>query len=276
MRPSRAVVPLLGAAALALAACGDKKDDDAAKTTAAPAKAVVSNVSTVPRYGGLESATKTPDQSTGATLKQLPASTAAVVPNVKGSEAPLEQFLDTVGNDAATYWQQVFNNSGVKLEPNKQVIVKDSPVTGACGPVNPDDPPSYCPKDSGVYLTVPFFQSKVLPLGDAAEVTMVGVMYGFRTSDLLGEFKAAQAGKLTPKAVRLHAVCYAGSWEATVAKRKLFEQGDDREVIAYAAATADAAGTPASSPQAAGTAQERVTAFTTGLKGGPAACQKLR
>jgi predicted metalloprotease len=277
MRPSRAVLPLLGVAALALSACGDKKDDNADKTTATPAaKAVVSNVSTVPRYGGLASATKTPDSTSGATLKQLPVSTAAVVPNVKGSDAPPEQFLDTIGNDAATYWQQVFNNSGLKLEGNKQVIVKDSPVTSACGPVDPNEAPSYCEKDGGVYLTVPFFQSKVLPLGDAAEVTMVGVLYGYRTADLLDEFKLARAGKITPKTVRLHAVCYAGSWEATVAKRQLFEQGDDKEVIAFAAATADPAGTPADSPAAAGTAQERANAFVTGLKGGPAACQKLR
>jgi predicted metalloprotease len=248
-----------------LVACGNNNNDKSAKGKKA---AVISASSQVPRYAGLKSATKKPTLATLGQFKQLPAPAAGTpVPSVVGSDLPLDQFLDTVGNDAATYWQQVFNNSGVQWARTTQVIVQD-PVDSACGKVNSDSPAQYCGADSSVYLPLGFFRDKVNPIGDAASVTMVGIMYGYRALDQLGAFDAVKAGKLKPADVQLQAVCLAGSWLATVAKRNLLQSGDTDEALALAKATA-------SDPGTTGTDQQRQAALATGFKQGSAACQKL-
>jgi predicted metalloprotease len=271
---ARVSTALLAVLALTLAACGGGGGTETSKqATGARNTPAVPATSNVPRYAGKPDATKQPTLASLGELKQLPLPDPnAAVPNVKGSDAPLEQFLDTVGNDAATYWQRVFNNSGFKLDGNRQSIVTDS-VQGACGAVSADEPPSYCEKDSTVYLPVAFFRDKVVPIGDAAAVTMVGIIYGFRVEDVVGAFQQQRAGKLKQVDVNLQAICMAGAWEATVAKRNLFEEGDIDEVIALAKATADAPGT---SQESAGTGAQRLSAFKYGFENGPSGCVKVR
>lgn len=64
----------------------------------------------------------------------------------------------------------------------------------------------------------------------------------------------------------------AGAWEATVAKRNLFDEGDVDEVIALAKATADAPGTTEAN---SGTREQRLSAFKEGFEKGPSACQRV-
>lgn len=198
MSPARALPALLALVALVLAACGGGGGGGGTttrQTAGQQSKPVVASTSNVPRYGGKPDATKQPTAGSLAEFRHLPlADPNAAVPNVKGSNAPLEQFLDTVGNDAATYWQQVFNNSGFKLEGNKQTVVTDS-AQGACGAVSSTDASSYCSADSTVYLTTAWFRDKVVPIGDAAAVTLVGILYGFRVEDVLGLYDAQKPAR---------------------------------------------------------------------------------
>ena len=255
------------AAVLALAACGD--DNDGADKTQPAKTTVISASSQVPRYAGLQSATQTPTLAALGKLQQLPRPGAGTpVPSVVGSDVPLAQFLDTVGNDAATYWQQVFNNSGFKWQPTTQVIVTQ-PVENPCGgTLDTNSDAAYCGRNATVYLPLGFFQDKVNPIGDAASVTMVGLMYGYRALDQLGAFEAVRAGRLKPVELQLRAVCMAGAHLATVAKRNLLESGDTDEALSLAKASA-------TDPNATGSDRQRQQALAIGYKQGPDACTKI-
>ena len=264
----------LVASALLLAACGDDDDKETAATTGGKATVVPAKTS-VPRYGGDPSATKQPNLAAVGQLKQLPRSTT-VAPKVRGSDVPLPQFLDTVSNDVATYWQKVFNNSKFEFPETNQAVVTDS-VEGRCGTVtSAEGPPVYCQADQTIYLPVGFFQSKVLPIGDAAAVTLVGLLWGLRVQDAVGAFKAVEAGQRTGLDVNLGAICFSGSYMATVAERNLLETGDVDEILKTAAATGDQEGNPPDVSKSKGSPQQRVAAFRIGFSRGAAACQRIR
>ncbi|HVE67169.1 MAG TPA: neutral zinc metallopeptidase [Solirubrobacteraceae bacterium] len=263
------------AAALLVGACGDDDDkgDEQASTTSRNATVVPAR-STVPRYGGDPAATRTPNLASVGQLRQLPRSTS-VAPKVRGSNVPLPQFLDTVSNDVATYWQKVFNNSKISFPETRQAIVTSS-TDGGCGTVtSAEGPPVYCQSDRTIYLPVGYFETKVAPIGDAAAVTLVGLLWGYRVQDAVGAFKAVQSGQRTGLDVNLGAICMAGSYMATVANRNLLEQGDVDEILKTAAATADQ-GTPPDVSKAKGSGPQRVAAFRVGFSRGASACQRIR
>ena len=258
-----------------LAACGDDDDDDQAATTGTSAEraAVVPAETKVPRYAGDPSATETPTLDAIGDLEQLPRSTT-IAPKVRGSGVPMAQFLDTVSNDVATYWQKVFNNSKLRFPETTQSIVSGS-VDGPCGTIDgANGPPIYCQANQTIYLPVGYFEGKVAPIGDAAAVTLVGLLWGLRVQDAFGAFKAVENGRRSGLLVNLGGICFAGSYMATVARRNLLEQGDTEEILQTARATADQ-GTPEDVRKAKGTPQQRVDAFRIGFSRGASACQRL-
>jgi predicted metalloprotease len=266
----------LAVAALALAACGDDETktvtvgQGTGKNTVVPAK------STLPRYAGDPSATKPATLASVAEFKQLPKQeTGNVAPKVRGSDVPIEQFLDTVSNDVASYWQAVFNRSGYKFPTTTSSLVTGQ-VSTPCGPLDgAAGPPKYCPNDSTIYLPTQYFQEKITPIGDAAIPTDIALLWGYRVQDALGAFKQVTAGRLKPLELNLSAICMAGSYMATVAKRQLLEQGDADEVLNLARATADAS-QPANVASGRGSPEQRVQAFRIGFSRGSAACQRIR
>jgi uncharacterized protein len=266
----------VAATALLLAACGDDKKssgDNAATTgTSTTASRIIRR--TVPSAKPDPKAIRRPSLSSVGQLKQ-PRRATRTSPKVQGSNAPLPQFLDTISNDVATYWQKVFNASKLEFPQTTQAIVTDS-VTGGCGAVtSAEGPPSYCAADQTVYLPVGYFQDKVMPIGDAAVVTLVGLIWGYRVQDAVGAFKAVESGQRTGLDVNLGAMCFAGSYMSTVAERNLLESGDVDEILKTAAATADQ-GTPPDVNKSKGTAAQRIAAFRIGFSRGASACQKIK
>jgi predicted metalloprotease len=265
----------LVAAGLLLAACGDdEKSDDKAATTSTQPTVSPSAARRVPRAAADPKARARARLSSVARLRQ-PKAASRQRANVVGSDRPLPQFLATVSNDAATYWQKVFNASKFAFPKTTQVVIADS-AQGACGSItSAEGPPNYCPADQTVYLPVGYFQQKVLPVGDAAVVTLVALLWGYRVQDAVGAFKAVQSGQRTGLDVNLGAMCFAGSYMSTVAGRNLLESGDVDEILKTAVATADQ-GTPPDVNKAKGTPQQRVAAFRIGFSRGVAACQKIK
>jgi predicted metalloprotease len=268
-----ATLGALLATALLLGACGQ---DDKKTTASTPAgkTAVVPAKTSVPRYAGDPSAKRTANLSSVASFRQQPR-TSTVAPKVRGSDVPMAQFLDTVSNDVATYWQKVFNNSKYRFPKTTQSIVNGS-AASPCGTISgAGGPPRYCPSDQTLYLPVGYFQTKVAPIGDAATVTLVGLLWGYRVQDALGAFKAVQAGTRRGLEVNLGAICFAGSYMATVANRNLLEAGDVQEILKTAAVTGDQ-GTPPDVNNSKGTPAQRVAAFRIGFSRGASACQRLK
>src|SRR5687768_11742764 len=134
--PTRTLTLLaLLASVFLLAACGDDDDKGEEKAATSTNKAtVVPARTTVPRYGGDPSATRTPNLASVGQLRQ-PKRTTTVAPKVRGSNVPLPQFLDTVSNDVATYWQKVFNAGKLQWPETTQAIVTAT-VNGRCGAVS--------------------------------------------------------------------------------------------------------------------------------------------
>ncbi|MDX6698699.1 MAG: uncharacterized protein QOE65_2096 [Solirubrobacteraceae bacterium] len=275
--PLLALLALLAAGFL-LAACGDDgKDKSTASTTATtpttstPAAAIRRRV---PRAPADPKGRRRAQLSSVGQLKQ-PKLARRTSAKVKGSSAPLPQFLDTISNDVATYWQKVFNNSKLEFPKTTQVIVTDS-ANGGCGTItSADGPPNYCPADQTVYLPVGYFQDKVMPIGDAAVVTLVALVWGYRVQEAVGAFKAVESGQKTGLDLNLGAMCFAGSYMSTVAARSLLESGDVDEILKTAAATADQ-GTPPDVNKSKGSPAQRVAAFRIGFSRGAATCQKVK
>jgi predicted metalloprotease len=263
------------ASALLLAACGDDKDSSDKAATTGTQTAAAPATSRVPRAAADPKGRRRALASSVGELKQLKPAAAGVKPKVRGSDVPLPQFLATISNDAATYWQKVFNNSKLAFPKTTQVVVTDS-AQGACGTItSAEGPPNYCPADQTVYLPVGYFQNKVLPIGDAAAVTLTALVWGYRVQDAVGAFKAVQAGSKTGLDLNLGAMCMAGAYMATVANRNLLEEGDVDEILKTAAATADQ-GTPPDVTKAKGSVAQRTAAFRIGFSRGPAACQRIK
>lgn len=275
MRNSRWPLALLAllVSAVLLGACGDDDNDEPTAGTNTGGAAVVPATTKVPRYAGDPEATRTPTLDAIEDLEQLPRTTS-VTPKVRGSDVPLPQFLDTVSNDVATYWQKVFNNSKFRFPTTTQAIVTGT-AESPCGQISgAQGPPIYCQANSTIYLPVGYFQDKVVPIGDAAAVTFVGLMWGLRIQDALGAFRAVQQGQRTGLDVQLGAICFAGSYMATVANRNLLEEGDVEEILQTARATGDR-GTPEDVARAKGSPEQRVAAFRVGFSRGASACQRL-
>lgn len=73
----------------------------------------------------------------------------------------------------------------------------------------------------------------------------------------------------------LQADCYAGAWGGDAELRGMLEPGDVEEGLAAAQSVGDPEGIPWFDPDAHGTAEQRIEAFTVGFEGGPFACAEL-
>jgi predicted metalloprotease len=268
---------LLAAAGLAVlvtaAGCGGT--DKTAKT---PAKAtpVVPAVSQVPRVGNAAGATQTP-HGTGALARLPPAPRAhGPAPRIAGVEGvPIAQALDTVGNDVGQFWLGQFNAAKLRFEPAKQAILTATTtgVTTLCGQNPPaavsatTSGPFYCGADRTVFLEIPFFEKRIVPVGDAATATVVAHEWGHHIENMLGLFNDPrfQSG---PR-MELTADCLAGVWMSSVYQRKALDPTDVKEALT---ALAQAGDNPSAPPTARphGSAAQRQAAFNVGYNDGRA------
>lgn len=265
------------AAALGLAACGGSDTKTVTTTVSgsggskaaaqlAPEKADVVQTR-VPIYAGEPGASRNPSGS--AVLKQLPVvpkpSATTEVPNISGSQGQtVAQWLHTVDNDVAGFWQNQFNDAGYQFVPGGEGIYANQPVTTGCGQAGFDQGAFYCSKDTTLYLPVPWFEQFINTSGDTADAIVVAHENGHHIQDLLGLL-----GNRRSKDIELQADCLAGNWAASVYQRGLLESGDIEEAFSIINQAGDPPGTP--EQVAHGSAQERMSAFNAGYNSGNAA-----
>jgi predicted metalloprotease len=261
---------LVAAAALASGCGGDDDEPEKAQPLNPPEK------TKVPRYAGDPAARKQPKGQ--GVLERLPkverATAAAAAPKIKGSsELTVEEFLDTLGNDVATFWQQEFNAAGYRFLPATQVIVTGT-VSSGCDPretISRDTGNAfYCRVDESIFLPLGFMEVIVRAIGDTGVAFTIAHEYGHRVQDLLGILDAADRGRFSGKNLELQADCLAGAWATSVYRRGLLEEGDLEEAARFTSKIADAPGTVADDPRAHGSAQERLSAFDKGYRSGDA------
>ena len=120
--------------------------------------------------------------------------------------------------------------------PTTQVIVTRIPWIAQCGKVDTTPRPSIARRLERL-PAARLVPDKVHPIGDAASVTMVGLVYGYRAGPTHGAFDAVKAGKLKPVDVYLQSICLAGSLPATAWPRATARSPATRRGPQLAAAT---------------------------------------
>lgn len=221
----------------------------------------------VPIYAGALSADRRPDGP--QVLKRLPdvqrPDEVIAVPNISGSEGQtVAQWLHTLNNDIASFWQANFNQAGYAYAAGRSGIFSTQPIDTACGQARFDNGAFYCPGDRTLYLPVPWFEQRINPAGDAADAIVVAHENGHHVQDLLDLLTNRRS-----KDVELQADCLAGNWAASVYRRGLLQTGDIEEAFSIINQSGDPPGTPTEIGH--GSSQERLAAFNHGYNGGNAA-----
>ena len=114
-------------------------------------------------------------------------------------------------------------------------------------------------------LLMPYFSQ----VGDFAIAFVLAHEWGHSIQAQVGA--RAEAGIF----FELQADCYAGAWGADADQRGMLEQGDVEEGLAAARSVGDLPGVPWFDPQAHGTPEQRIEAFSVGFRRGPFACTEL-
>ena len=244
-------------ALIALGACGD--DDEPGASPATDVDAVA------PANPGDPEATAEPSVADAAEFPIL--TRGAVdrqVPAIRGSsEQTVEQWLHTVVNDTATFWQQTFNQAGYKFKPVNYIVYTRA-VPGCGGDrAGLNEGPAYCIGERKVYMSVPFFQNFYGRFGDTAMAIPIAHELGHHVQNNLKVFRNPRYRSIE---IELGADCLAGIWAHSVFERDLFEPGDIEEALQSRVAVADPEGTSEDDPQAHGTREQRVNAFMAGYE----------
>jgi uncharacterized protein len=276
-RTSRALLAAVSVCVVAgLSGCGDDDENADVRTTTTTTggtSVVVGEKSQVPRYGGSEDARRDPRTRRQRVLEDLPradkADDEALAPKIRGSEGQtVAQFLDTVGNDVATFWQQQFNTAAYTFEPVDQFITTGGGRTRCSenGAYTPDVGPFYCSIDPAIHLPVEFFVSEAVPVGDAAVAIVVAHEWGHRVQDVVGILDAERNGVVKGRQTELQADCLAGVWVSTVWQRNALEEGDITEALEMSRRGGDDPQMPHDHPAAHGSGEQRMEAFLRGFE----------
>jgi len=264
----RATAIVLAVCGLVAAGCGD--DDSGEPEQNARNDAVVTDGGTqVPRFAGDPAAKASPRggadtlRSLGPVRRPRP---GAVTPKIKGSDVPLAQFLDTLGNDVSEFWQGQYNGDGRRFPPTRMVVVSRS-ARSRCieKPVRADNPFAfYCPADETLFLPVAYVERRYAILGDAPVGFVVAHEFAHRVQHVTGTLALRAQGKLYTRDTELQADCLAGVWASSVYARGQLDEGDLTEFYNALASIGDGPGTPPDHPDAHGSSAEREAAFKRG------------
>lgn len=273
-RTLRAVPLMLVTGAALLAGSGSSRSSSSSSTSTSASTTTTTTVGSAANTTVSLHGNGAMGQGTTATLKALPKVTPAggLQPKLAGLEGlSFPQKLQTFGDDVANFWGQSFKASKVNLPAVKMTLVDASPATCGESSISTNDEPTYCGPDGAIYLPVAYMSKTLEPIGDAAVLLEVSVLYGYEIEDSLGFFTAAQQGKITGAQLRELNMCLSGVYFSSVGKRSLITRGDSAAVAKLIAAKADAPGTPAGN--ATVTAADLTNAFVTGFKSAnPGAC----
>jgi predicted metalloprotease len=259
------------ALASGLLACDSGEDSDQDLASALDEQGVYT--AEAPAEEGDPDATAEPDESALAELPKLSrAEVNAAQPTIRGSaQQTVAQWMETVVNDVALFWQQEFNSVNREF-PTVSYSIYAQAVDTACdkGVALPGDGPFYCPNDRTMYLSVPYFQDFYGRIGDAALAIPIAHEAGHHVQNIA---KILTDPKRRSIEIELGADCFAGVWAQSIFRRNLFEPGDIEEAQRSRIAVADPVGLSPKDPQAHGTAKQRIEAFLRGYASGdPEVC----
>jgi uncharacterized protein len=219
---------------------------------------------------------RTPAAENQYVLEELPEAPPAPAsvepPALTGPEGkPLEDFLFEVGNELDAKWGQWFANAGYSYSsPNLQIYQEDQLSIAGCGGVIHDyQGPLYCSQTQTIYYPYPWYVrdtgKSLEEFGDFAVAATLAHEMGHHVQGLLGMVANLNVYSIQ---MELQADCFAGVWAASVYYEGRLEPGDIEEAVYLLMNIADLPGTPWNDPQAHGTEQQRIDAFSLGYQSG--------
>jgi hypothetical protein len=186
-------------------------------------------------------------------------------------------LIQNVMNDLNSFYADVLSyTDSTFVQPGFFYVETGTTKQTACGPARTGFWAFYCPGDSTIYVDGSLIES-LQSSGDFAAAFVIAHEYAHHIQTLVG-FDRVQSepqawNQVWSIELELMADCMAGSWALDVDTRGLLEPDDENEAIQF---TIDKLGDPTYvseyDPQAHGTADERVQAFTSGYEDGFLGC----
>lgn len=199
-------------------------------------------------------------------------------PEQTGATTDIDQLLNLVVNDLDNYYRTVFQSSRSTYESPKVVVVGPGQAAStACGPAQPGFWAFYCPPDGTVYLDKQFLGDLNQRYGDFSVAFVIGHEWAHHIQTLLGIDRAErspQVNEVFSIELELLADCMAGTWARDMDTRHLLDTQDLSEATAFIfERIGDPDGIDEFDPQAHGSADQRLSAFSDGYDGGFTGCQ---
>jgi uncharacterized protein len=206
---------------------------------------------------------------------------------VQREEQPVntEELLRTVIADLDGYWAGVFRAEGTPYQTPGAILVRQGEAAqSACGLAQSGFWAFYCPADQTVYLDEPFLAELGRTYGDFAVAFVVGHEFAHHVQTVSGVERVGggmfdqpdRFNEVYSIELELQADCLTGTWSRDIDTRQLLAADDLAEASAFIFTTlGDSAAIDPLDPQAHGTGEQRLDAFTDGYDGGIRGCEVL-
>ncbi|MCC6314859.1 MAG: neutral zinc metallopeptidase [Thermomicrobiales bacterium] len=190
----------------------------------------------------------------------------------------IDALLKLVVNDLDGFYRISFQASGEPYQsPGVTVIDAGRGAMTGCGLAQSGFWAFYCPVDGVVYLDKPFLSDLAQRYGDFAVAYVIGHEWAHHVQTLLGierTYTPQRVNQVYSIEMELQADCLAGVWSRDLDARDFLDLNDLAEASSFIFDTlGDPAGVGPFDPQAHGTSDERLDAFSDGYDGGFVGCQ---
>lgn len=171
-------------------------------------------------------------------------------PPADAHEAAMDLFLARSLSVSEATWGRIFQSFGAEYRPAQVVIFKSPTILTACGRVQVQAGPFYCPDDETIYIETGFFDA-LAEAGGGGDFPMGLVLahevghHVQKQRGLLAEAARQIQGAPTSLAnriqvgVELQADCYAGLWTDEMDRGRHLDPGDIEEGLAASHAIGD-------------------------------------
>ena len=196
------------------------------------------------------------------------------------SEQPVDigALLDLVVNDLDTFFATTLQGTEIPyVSPGVQVVGAGQAAMTACGPAQSGFWAFYCPADGTVYLDEPFLQDLGQGYGDFAVAYVVGHEWAHHVQTVSGIQRTEapqQVNEVFSIELELQADCMTGIWSRDMDAREFLDLRDLAEASTFIfERLGDPQDIDVYDPQAHGTGDQRLDAYSDGYDGGFVGCE---
>lgn len=186
------------------------------------------------------------------------------------------RFPDPLHAHVDAFWADQFADAGIAYTPPGGVVPFEAPTPTACGIADPaEETAFYCVLDDTIYYSAEFRRIVESNIGDFGWVVVVAHEWGHHVQLLVGYDAGVlgwQVSSTRSVAMEQQADCLAGAYTDSAEFSGWLDPGDVDEALLITGLSGDPAGTAADDPEAHGSGEDRVAAFTAGYEDGLAAC----